>query len=65
MKNRFNGFPAVPPMSFPFRTPELGRSRYIARQEEHHQKKTFADELKLFVERYGLQWRADKTVETV
>jgi putative transposase len=33
---------------------------YIANQEEHHRKRTFAEELKLFVERYGLEWRDDK-----
>jgi REP element-mobilizing transposase RayT len=33
---------------------------YIANQEEHHRKRTFAEELKLFVERYGLEWREDK-----
>jgi putative transposase len=33
---------------------------YIANQEEHHRKKNFVDELKLFVERYGLEWRKDK-----
>jgi putative transposase len=30
-------------------------SAYIAEQEEHHRHKTFAEELKLFVERYGLE----------
>ncbi len=38
---------------------------YIASQEEHHRKWSFADELKLFVERYGLEWRGLETVETV
>ena len=33
---------------------------YIANQEEHHRKWDFAGELKLFVERYGLEWREDK-----
>ena len=33
---------------------------YIANQEEHHRKRSFAEELKLFVERYGLEWREDK-----
>ena len=28
---------------------------YIANQEEHHRKRDFAEELKLFVERYGLE----------
>ena len=30
---------------------------YIAGQEEHHKKKTFAEEFELFVKRYGLKWR--------
>jgi len=38
---------------------------YIAAQEEHHRKRSFTDELQLLVERYGLKWREDKTVETV
>ena len=38
---------------------------YIAGQEEHHQKRSFTDELKLFVERYGLVWREEETVKTV
>lgn len=33
---------------------------YIANQEEHHRKRDFAEELKLFVERYGLEWRKDQ-----
>jgi len=33
---------------------------YIAKQEDHHRKKSFVDELKLFVERHGLEWRPDK-----
>src|SRR5258706_643560 len=32
---------------------------YIARQEEHHRKKTFAREFEIFVEKYGLEWRED------
>jgi len=32
---------------------------YIAGQEEHHQQKSFTDELRQFVERYGLEWRKD------
>jgi putative transposase len=40
-------------------------ARYIATQEEHHRKRSFPDELKLLVERYGLQWKNDKTVKTV
>src|SRR5690242_12662013 len=42
-----------------------GVAKYIANQEEHHQKRSFAEELKLLVQRHGLQWRDDKTVETV
>ena len=38
-------------------------ARYIAAQEEHHLKRSFSDELKLFVERYGLRWHADETAE--
>ena len=38
---------------------------YIANQEEHHRKRSFTEELKLFVERYGLEWRDAETVETV
>ena len=33
--------------------------KYILNQEEHHRKRSFADELKLLVERYGLTWRED------
>jgi len=34
-------------------------SAYIAGQEEHHRQKNFVEELKQFVERYGLEWRKD------
>jgi putative transposase len=34
-------------------------ANYIANQEEHHRKRSFAEELKLFVERHGLEWRED------
>jgi len=40
-------------------------AKYIAEQEEHHRKRSYSEDLKLFVERYGLKWRDDKTVETV
>jgi REP element-mobilizing transposase RayT len=30
---------------------------YIARQEEHHRKMSYAEEFELFVKRYGLEWR--------
>lgn len=37
---------------------DVGRvAAYIARQEEHHKKKSFAEEYELFVKRYGLEWR--------
>jgi putative transposase len=39
--------------------------RYIAGQEEHHRKRSFSEEIALLVERYGLKWQDDKTVETV
>ena len=31
--------------------------KYIANQEEHHRRRTFAEEYELFVRRYGLEWR--------
>jgi putative transposase len=40
-------------------------AKYIAGQPEHHRKRSFSEELKLFVEKYGLKWRLDETVETV
>jgi hypothetical protein len=39
-------------------------SRYIAQQEEHHRKRSFSEELRMLVERYGLKWhKEDETVE--
>jgi len=35
-------------------------ARYIAGQQEHHRKKTFAEEYEQFVQRYGLEWRDDE-----
>ncbi|PYS57189.1 MAG: transposase, partial [Acidobacteria bacterium] len=35
-------------------------ANYIARQEEHHRKKSFTEEYELFVERYGLEWRDEE-----
>ncbi|HEY8225026.1 MAG TPA: hypothetical protein VIG25_07105 [Pyrinomonadaceae bacterium] len=29
-------------------------ARYIANQEEHHRKRTYAEEYEMFVKRYGL-----------
>ena len=31
-------------------------TRYIAEQEEHHRQRTFADELREFIDRHGLRW---------
>lgn len=39
-------------------------ARYIAQQEEHHRKRSFAEELRLFVERYELTWHDDDRGET-
>ena len=35
-------------------------ANYIARQEEHHRKRTFAQEYELFVTRCGLDWRDEE-----
>ena len=35
-------------------------SKYIADQAEHHRKKSYLAAFKLFVERYGLEWRDDE-----
>ena len=40
-------------------------ARYIATQEEHHHKRSFSEELRLLVERYGLRWHAEETAEAV
>jgi len=34
-------------------------ARYIANQEEHHRKKNFSEEFRLFLERYELGWHED------
>ena len=37
---------------------------YIATQEGHHRKRTFSEEVRMLVERYGLQWHGeDETVQ--
>jgi putative transposase len=36
-------------------------ARYIAQQEEHHRARTFAEELKEFIERHGLRWMGDES----
>ncbi|MDW8310397.1 MAG: IS200/IS605 family transposase [Verrucomicrobiales bacterium] len=33
---------------------------YIANQERHHRTRSFSEELKMFVERHGLEWREDR-----
>ena len=39
---------------------DVGRvARYIANQEDHHRKRTYAEEYASFVERYGLEWRSE------
>jgi REP element-mobilizing transposase RayT len=51
-----------------FSVAESGASEvagYIADQEQHRRNRTFANELRLFVERYGLEWREEETVKTV
>jgi putative transposase len=35
-------------------------ANYIARQEEHHRKRSFTEEYELFVKRYGLEWRNEE-----
>ena len=35
-------------------------AKYIASQEAHHKKKSFVEELKQLVERYGLEWREEE-----
>jgi putative transposase len=32
-------------------------ANYIAKQEDHHRKRSFAQEYEIFVKRYGLEWR--------
>jgi len=40
---------------------DVGRvASYIANQEEHHRKRTYAEECEMFVKRYGLEWRSEK-----
>jgi REP element-mobilizing transposase RayT len=35
-------------------------ANYITRQEEHHRKRSFAQEYEIFVRRYGLEWRDEE-----
>ncbi len=36
-------------------------ARYLADQEEHHRVRTFAEELREFIERHGLRWKDDES----
>src|SRR5438034_7240035 len=36
-------------------------ARYIANQEEHHRVCTFAEELKQYIDRYGLHWKDEES----
>jgi putative transposase len=39
---------------------DVGRvASYIANQEKHHHKKSFGEEFKQFVQKYGLDWHDD------
>jgi hypothetical protein len=40
-------------------------AKYIAGREEHHRKRSFSEELKLFVEKYGLKWQVEEAAKTV
>jgi len=33
--------------------------------EEHHRKRTYAEEVEMFVKKYGLEWRSEKTIKMV
>jgi REP element-mobilizing transposase RayT len=35
-------------------------AHYIANQERHHQRQSYAEEYALFVKRYGLEWRDEE-----
>jgi REP element-mobilizing transposase RayT len=40
----------------------IGRvAAYIAEQEAHHRLQSFSDELKEFIKRHGLRWRAEES----
>jgi hypothetical protein len=49
--NRFNGFP---------QDGEANLMRYGTDQEEHHRRRTFSDEFKILVEKYGLRWHDEE-----
>jgi putative transposase len=36
-------------------------ARYIADQEEHHRQRTFADELREFIDQHGLRWHDERS----
>lgn len=39
-------------------------ANYIAQQEAHHKRKSFAEEIEAFVRAYGLQWKDDRWDES-
>jgi REP element-mobilizing transposase RayT len=44
--------------AFSVSQPDVSRvANYIAKQEAHHRKRSFAQEFEVFVKRYGLEWR--------
>jgi len=61
LEKPFQRFPDFAPCLNPTRCVLLAHVllKYIANQEEHHRKKSFAEEFKLFVKRYELQWYDD------
>ena len=36
-------------------------ARYIADQEEHHRVRTFAEELRAFIDRHALRWKEEES----
>jgi hypothetical protein len=36
-------------------------ARYIADQQEHHRVRTFAEELREFIDRHGLHWKDEES----
>ena len=39
--------------------------KYIATQEDHHRRHSFLEEYQILIQRYGMKWREEETVETV
>ncbi len=44
-----------------FSVSESNVAAYVAGQEEHHRVRTFAEELREFIERHGLRWQDEKS----